>query len=181
MQNTAMKKLLLLPIILITSCATATNYGAADDIRKFVLALQSRDMRAIDQYTDRRALKAQAMVIAREVAIEQASSRMGNGFTAQVAAVAAADLISPIIETLAERAVAPDNMAQMARRAGLNAQTQIPSRTQAAFALQTIDSNRVCAPDPQTKRCLLIFAKYPNNWKLVGFDEAILKEKMRIR
>ena len=177
-----MKKLcLLLSFAIISSCATATNYGAADDIRKFALALQSRDLRAIDQYTDRRALKAQAMVIAREVAIEQASSRMGNGFTAQVAAVAAADLISPLIETLADRAVAPDNLAQLARRAGLNASSQIPSRTQATFALQTIDANRVCAPDPQTKRCLLIFAKYPNNWKLVGFDEAVLKERMRLR
>lgn len=177
-----MKKLSIIVIFgLISACATATNYGAANDIRNFAIALQSRNLSQIDRYTDKNALKSQAMQIAREIAIEQGSARMGNSFGAQVAAVAAADILRPVIETLAERALAPENLAIMARRAGLNSQTQLPSRAAATFAIQTIDGSRVCVPDTQTKRCLLYFSKYPDNWRLVGVDETALRERMRIR
>lgn len=169
---------LLFATIVVAGCATNVRHEASGDILALANALRDRNLSEIEAHIDKRALKYQAMQIAREVAIEEGARRMGNSMGAQVAAVAAADLLNPVIEALATRAVEPDALAYFARSAGLSQQTQMPSRTTATFAIKAIDNGRVCVPDNHA-HCVLYFNKFADRWRLAGVDDAVLRAKMR--
>lgn len=173
------KHLVLISVLLLSSCATATSFSAADDVRTLAIALRDGNYAAIESHIDKRALKAQAMQIARDVAIEEGAKQLGSGLGAQVASIAAVDALKPVIEALADRAIEPDALAFFARQAGVNENLQIPSRFRATLALKTINDGRVCVVDDKTKRCMLYFGKYENGWRLNGVDEATLR--MRIK
>ena len=181
MLNRNMRKYIS-PIVSITlmalalvSCATATNFDAADDIRNFAIALRDRNYPVIESHIDKRALKAQAMMIARDIAIQEGAKRLGTGLGAQVASIAAVDALKPVIEALADRALEPDALAYFVHQAGVDQSIQVPSRYRTTIALKYLEDGRVCVPDDKTKRCMLYFAKYDNVWKLNGVDEQSLK------
>lgn len=163
---------------LVSGCATINTYDAADDIRKLAIALQGRDENAIARYIDKRALRAETANIARDIVIDKSRNALGGGIGAQIAAVTAADTFKPVINVLADRAVQPDVLAYMASRAGLNQNTEIPSRFKASLALHDIGNNSVCVNDDVTKQCALYFGRYSDGWKLNGFNQQLLKERM---
>lgn len=175
-----MKKTILLFCIIFSACATTTNYGAADDILAFAKGLRDNNLNLIESHIDKNALKQQAMTIARDIAIKEASKKMGNGFGAQVAAITAVDILKPVIEAAANEALKPENLSFFARRAGLNNNLEMPSRFKASLALTKIEENKVCVKDPSTKNCILYFGNYGNVWKLNGFDEKALRERIKI-
>jgi hypothetical protein len=72
-------------------------------------------------------------------------------------------------------------LADLARRSGLTPETRLPGRTITAIALKRVPDGRVCAPDPQTKGCLLYFGKYPSGWKLNAIDEVALRARLALR
>ncbi|KAF0110370.1 MAG: hypothetical protein FD163_185 [Hyphomonadaceae bacterium] len=175
-----MKKIaLLLLTFTFASCATIARHEASADVLALVNALRDRNLYEIEARIDKNSLKYQALNIAREILIEEASQRIGHGLGGQIAAVAAVDLLNPVIESLAERVVEPDAIAFFARQAGLQQQTAMPSRMETTIAIRPIDNNRVCIPNPQNNRCVLYFNKFPDRWKLVAIDEAELRAKIR--
>jgi hypothetical protein len=173
------KTLILIFSLALSSCATISRHDASSDVLALVSALRDGNLYEIEAHIDKNSLKYQAMQIAREILIEEASQRIGHGIGGQIAAVAAVDMLNPVIESLAARAVEPDAIAFFARKAGLRQQTAMPSRIEATIAIRPIDNNRICVPNPQTNRCVLYFNKFPDRWKLVAIDEAELRQKLR--
>lgn len=166
-----MKKLFIAAILFLSSCATTTNYGAADDILQFAIGLRDNNIALIENHIDRRALKTQAMQLMRDMAIKETSNKFGNNLAANAAAIATIDLLKPVFEAIANEALKPANLAYFARRAGMQSNLDMPSRFSAALALNKIDDNKVCIKDAKTKNCLLYFSKNTNIWRLSGFDE----------
>jgi outer membrane lipoprotein SlyB len=165
-------------VSLAAGCATTQTYGASDDVRALAIALQTRDLAGIEARINRPMLEAQVGGIARAMAAEDLGRRFGGGAGAQVAGVFAADLAGPIIEALARRALQPDTLADFARKAGITPDTRLPGRTVTALALQKVTDERVCAPDPETRSCLLYFGRSATGWRLDGINEAALRAKL---
>jgi predicted small secreted protein len=177
-----MKKIIA-PFVLVAALAAgcATGPGpseASADVRAFAMALRDRDMAGIEARIDRPALQGQVNGLARAIAAEEIAKRTGGGGTGSLLGLFGADLAGPIIERIASRALQPDVLADLARRAGLTPETRLPGRTLTAFALRSIPDGRVCAPDPQTRGCLLYFGKYPSGWKLNAIDEVALRARL---
>ena len=164
---------------LLASCATGPGPSeATTDVRAFAMALRDRDLPAIEARIDRPALQGQVNGLARALASEEISKRTGGGGTGALLGLLGADLAAPIIERLAKRALEPDVLADIARRAGLTPETRLPGRTVTRLALRQVPDGRVCAPDPQTRGCLLYFGKYPSGWKLNAIDETALRARL---
>ncbi len=160
----------------VTGCATGPGPSeASGDIRAFAMALRDRDMAGIESRIDRPALQGQVNGLARAIAGEEIAKRTGGS---ALLGLLGADLAAPVIETLARRALEPDVLADLARRSGLTPETRLPGRTVTAFALKGLPDGRVCAPDPQTRGCLLYFGKYPSGWKLNAIDEVALRARL---
>lgn len=168
-----------LVLTLVSACATGPGPSeAATDVRAFAMALRDRDMAGIESRIDRPALQGQVNGLARQIASDEIAKRTGGGGTGAILGLFGADLAAPIIERLAARALQPDMLADMARRAGLTPETRLPGRTVTSLALRSVPDGRVCAPDPQTRGCLLYFGKYPTGWKLNAIDETALRARM---
>jgi hypothetical protein len=174
-----MKKIfagLSMAIVCVAGCATTPGPGdASTDVRAFATALRDRHLAGIEARIDRPALQAQANGLARAIAADEISKRTG---ASPLVSMFGADLASPIIEALVRRALEPDMLADMAQRAGLTADKPIPGRMVTAIALRRVPDGRVCAPDPQTRSCLLYFGKYPTGWKLNALDETALRARL---
>jgi hypothetical protein len=164
----------------LAGCATTGSAPseAANDVRAFAIALRDRDLGGIESRIDRPALQNQVNGLARAIASEEISRRVGGGGTGTVLGMFGADLASPVIERLARRALEPDMLADFARKAGLTPETRAPGRFVTSLALRNVGDGRVCAPDPQSRSCLLYFAKYPTGWKLNALDETTLRNKL---
>jgi hypothetical protein len=163
----------------LAGCATGPGVSeASSDVRAFAMALRDRDMAGIETRIDRPALQNQVNGLARAIAAEEIAKRTGGGGTGSLLGLFGADLAAPIIERLASRALQPDVLADIARRAGLTPETRLPGRTVTALALRSVPDGRVCAPDPQTRGCLLYFGKYPSGWKLNAIDETALRARL---
>jgi Protein of unknown function (DUF2939) len=177
-----MKKIiapLALAFAVLSGCATGPGPSeASTDVRAFAMALRDRDMAGIESRIDRPALQGQVNGLARAIAAEEVAKRTGGS---ALVGMFAADLAGPIIERLAQRALEPDMLADLARRSGLTPETRLPGRTITAIALKRVPDGRVCAPDPQTKGCLLYFGKYPSGWKLNAIDEVALRARLALR
>jgi Protein of unknown function (DUF2939) len=178
-RNFCMKKIiapLALAVAFVSGCATGPGaLDASTDVRAFAMALRDRDMAGIEARIDRPALQGQVNGLARALASEEIAKRTGGS---ALLGILGADLAAPIIETLARRALEPDVLADLARRAGLTPETRLPGRTVTAIALRSVPDGRVCAPDPQTRSCLLYFGKYPSGWKLNAIDEVALRARL---
>jgi hypothetical protein len=164
---------------LLTGCATGPGTSEASaDVRAFAMALRDRDMANIEARIDRPALQGQVNGLARALASEEIAKRTGGGGTGAILGLFGADLAGPVIERLARRALEPDVLADIARRAGLTPETRLPGRTVTSLVLRSVPDGRVCAPDPQTRGCLLYFGKYPSGWKLNAIDETALRARL---
>jgi predicted small secreted protein len=171
--------LFLVSFLTLTACATGPGASdAAPDVRAFAMALRDRDMAGIESRIDRPALQGQVNGLARALAAEEIAKRTGGGGAGSLLGLFGADLAAPIIERLAARALQPDVLADLSRRAGLTPETRLPGRTVTALALRSVPDGRVCAPDPQTRSCLLYFGKYPSGWKLNAIDETALRARL---
>jgi hypothetical protein len=165
--------------VLASSCATDPGPSEASaDVRAFAMALRDRDMAGIESRIDRQALQGQVNGLARAIASEEIAKRTGGGGTGALLGLFGADLAGPIIERLARRALEPDVLADIARKAGLTPETRLPGRTVTSLVLRSVPDGRVCAPDPQTRGCLLYFGKYPSGWKLNAIDETALRARL---
>jgi hypothetical protein len=177
-----MKKIIApiaLCLLALSGCATGPGASeASTDVRAFAMALRDRDLAGIESRIDRAALQGQVNGLARSIAAEEIAKRTGGGGTGALLGMFGADLAAPIIERLAARALQPDMLADYARRAGLTPETRLPGKTLTALALRSVPDGRVCAPDPQTRGCLLYFGKYPSGWKLNAIDEVALRARM---
>jgi hypothetical protein len=177
-----MKKILTtfaVSLAFVSGCATGPGPSeASTDVRAFAMALRDRDLAAIESRIDRPALQGQVNGLARAIAADEIAKRTGGGGTGALLGLFGADLAAPIIERLARRALEPDMLADIARRAGLTPETRLPGRTITALALRSVPDGRVCAPDPQTRGCLLYFGKYPSGWKLNAIDETALRARL---
>jgi Protein of unknown function (DUF2939) len=163
----------------VAGCATGPGPSeASTDVRAFAMALRDRDLAAIESRIDRPALQGQVNGLARAIAADEIAKRTGGGGTGAILGLFGADLAAPIIERLAKRALEPDVLADIARRAGLTPETRLPGRTITSLALRSVPDGRVCAPDPQTRGCLLYFGKYPSGWKLNAIDETALRARL---
>jgi hypothetical protein len=171
--------LALLTVALAGCASTGDRFGASSDIRALAVALQTRDLAGIEARINRPMLEAQVDGMARALAADEISRRMGGGTGAQIAGVFAADLVGPIVSVIARRALQPDTLADLARQAGLTPEARLPGRTLTAIALDSVGRDRVCAPDPQTRSCLLYFGRGPTGWRLDGIDETTLRAKLR--
>lgn len=170
---------LALGLALLSGCATGPGTSEASaDVRAFAMALRDRDLAGIESRIDRPALTGQVNGIARTIAADEIAKRTGGGGTGFVLGLFGADLAAPIIEQITRRALEPDVLADLARRAGLTPETRLPGRTVTAFALRSLPDGRVCAPDPGTRGCLLYFGKYPAGWKLNAIDETALRARL---
>jgi Protein of unknown function (DUF2939) len=167
---------IIVAVVSLTGCATTPGPSdASEDVRAFARALRDRNISGIETRIDRPALQGQVTGLARAIAAEEISKRTG---ASPLLGMLGADLASPIIETLARRALEPDMLADIAFRGGLTAETPIPGRMVTAIVLRRVPDGRVCAPDPQTKSCLLYFGKYPTGWKLNAIDETALRARL---
>jgi hypothetical protein len=174
-------RLLILAVVAALAAGCATGPGpseASADVRAFAMALRDRDLAGIEARIDRPALQGQVNGLARAIASEEIAKRTGGGGTGALLGLFGADLAGPIIERLAKRALEPDVLADIARRAGLTPETRLPGRTITSLALRSVPDGRVCAPDPQTRGCLLYFGKYPSGWKLNAIDETALRARL---
>ena len=168
--------LVTLTIALVAGCATTLGPNdASDDVRSFAMALRDRNIDGIESRIDRPALQGQVNGLARAIAGEEIAKRTGGS---AFIGMLGADLAAPVIETLVRRALEPDMLADIAQRAGLSAERPIPGRMATAIALRRVPDGRVCAPDPQTRNCLLYFGKYPDGWKLNAIDETALRARL---
>ncbi len=175
-----MHKLVWISLCLIlSSCATApAPLDASSDVRALVMALRDRDLPGIEARMDRPALQAQVTGIARAIAANEIAKRTGGGEGGQILGVLGADLANPLLERLSRQALEPAILADLARRAGLTPETVLPSRTATSMGLKRLADGRVCAPDPQTKACILYFGRYPSGWRLNALDEAALRGRL---
>lgn len=177
-----MKKIIApftLALAVLAGCATGRGPSeASNDVRAFAMALRDRNISGIESRIDRPALQGQVNGLARAIAAEEISKRTGGS---ALLGMLGADLASPIIETLARRALEPDMLADIAQRAGLTADRPVPGRMVTAIALRRVPDGRVCAPDPQTRGCLLYFGQYPSGWKLNAIDEVALRARLSPR
>jgi hypothetical protein len=170
--------LLVVSMVTLSGCATGLNSAdASRDVRAFALALRDRDLPGIEARIDRPALQSQVIGLARVLAGDEIAKRTGGNVAL---GMLGADLASPIIEALAKRALAPDMLADLARRSGLTPEVNVPGRAATALALQSVSDGRVCAPDPKTRRCLLYFGKYQTGWKLSAIDEGALRARLKV-
>jgi hypothetical protein len=177
-----MKKMvapLALALALMSGCATGPRPSdAANDVLAFATALRDRDIAGIEARVDRAALLGQISGLARAIAADEVAKRAGGGGTAALLGLFAADMAAPMIDSLSQWALEPDILADLARQAGLTPETRLPGRTVTALALRGLPDGRVCAPDPQTRGCLLYFGKYPSGWKLNAIDEVALRARL---
>ena len=155
----------------LTSCATVTNYDAAEDIRQFAIGLRDNNYSLIESHIDRPALKRQAMLLTRNIVMDEATKQFGNTQSVKSLSLTLTETLNPIIDNASDIALRPDVLAYFAKQAGVDKNTQIPSRFKASLALKSINSNRVCVPDEDTHECLLYFGKYNDGWKLNGIGE----------
>ena len=163
----------------LSGCATAPSpLDASSDVRAFVMALRDRDLPGIEARMDRPALQAQVTGIARAMAANEIARHAGGGEGGQILGVLGADFANPLLERLSKQALEPAILADLARRAGLTPETVLPSRTATGVGLKRLADGRVCAPDPQTKACILYFGRYPSGWKLNAMDEAALRGRL---
>jgi Protein of unknown function (DUF2939) len=171
--------IIVVALTALSGCATGPGPSdASNDVRAFAMALRDRDTAGIESRIDRPALQGQVNGLARAIAAEEVSKRTGGS---AMVGMFAADLAGPIIERLAQKALEPDMLADLARRSGLTPETRLPGRTVTAIALKSVPDGRVCAPDPQTRGCLLYFGKYPSGWKLNAIDEVALRARLAPR
>lgn len=175
-----MHKLVWISLCLVlSSCATTpAPLDASSDVRALVMALRDRDLPGIEARMDRPALQAQVTGIARAIAANEIAKRTGGGEGGQILGVLGADLANPLLERLSRQALEPAILADLARRAGLTPETVLPSRTATSIGLKRLADGRVCAPDPQTKACILYFGRYPSGWKLNALDEGALRGRL---
>jgi hypothetical protein len=165
--------------LVLNGCATApAPLDASSDVRAFVMALRDRDLPGIEARIDRPAVQGQVTGIARAIAASEIAKRTGGGEGGQILGVLGADLANPLLERLSRQALEPAILADLARRAGLTPETVLPSRTATGMGLKRLPDGRVCAPDPQTKACILYFGRYPSGWKLNAMDEAALRGRL---
>ncbi len=192
MLNRRMKKIFLISAALsglfLSSCSSiSAKHSATADIIAFAEALQNRNLSAINYYTNKANLKKQVMQIAREVVIEKGKEainqnlNLNNNLGASVAAIYGADLLKPVIEALADKALEPENLASFARSAGLNSQVKMPNKLAASFAIKQLKDNIVCVPKPNSEQCLLYFVQTldKSHWQLASIDENALKDKLK--
>jgi hypothetical protein len=175
-----MRKIVWISLCLVlSSCTTApAPLDASSDVRAFVMALRDRNLPGIEARIDRPALQAQVTGIARAIAANEIAKRTGGGEGGQILGVLGADLANPLLERLSKQALGPAILADLARRAGLTPETVLPSRPATSMGLKRLTDGRVCAPDPQTKACILYFGRYPSGWKLNALDEAALRGRL---
>lgn len=175
-----MRKFVWIGLLLtVSGCATAPGpMDASADVRALVMALRDRDLPGIEARIDRPALQAQVTGIARAIAANEIAKRAGGGEGGQILGVLGADLANPLLERVSKQALEPAILADLARRAGLTPQTVVPSRSSTMMGLKRLADGRVCAPDPQTKACILYFGRYPSGWKLNALDEAALRGRL---
>ncbi len=173
-----MKKILILfSAFLFSSCASVQNYSAANDILALINALKANNYPEAQKYIDKNALKTQAYGIIRNAMIEKGSQKLGDSFIAKSAAIAGVDLLKPVIEALSDEAFEAKNLSYFAQKAGLNQNFTTPSKFKTSLVLNSLEDGRVCIPDPTTKKCLLYFGRYENQWKLNGFNEMAIYDR----
>ncbi|GIU66648.1 DUF2939 domain-containing protein [Candidatus Phycosocius spiralis] len=165
--------------LLLGSCASISDpTGAGADVLALTTALRDRDLPAIEARIDRPALKAQITGIVRAMAAKEISERTGGGAAGNVLGLMGADLANPLLENIANQALEPAVLADLARRTGLTPETVLPSRTATALGIKKLADGRVCAPDRKTNVCILFFGRYPTGWKLNAINESAMRARL---
>ena len=136
----------------LAGCSGAqTKYGAAEDVRAFIVAVRANDAAAFERHVDRQALRTQVLTQLREEA-----GPFGAALTGSFADQAADQLIRP------------ESFRMALERSGAPART--PTAAEIATQLRVVEEGRVCLPRSPEGPCAITFAERGPDWKLVAID-----------
>lgn len=148
-------RLIVLLICLLTlgGCATASRYDAAGDVHALLIAIRDNDRQTFERHVDRQALKQQ---------IEHRLRTEAGPLGALIA--------GPAAQLAGEALVQPGVFRRAAEHWGYRPGQPIPNRIVIAQALKPQSGDRVCATRESGGPCLLTFTRRGDVWRLSGFE-----------
>lgn len=136
----------------LTACSGAqTKYGAAEDIRVFIVAVRENDRATFERHVDREALRTQVLGQLREEAGPLAGALSGS-----------------FAEQAADQLIRPESFQMALQQAGAPART--PTAAEIATQVRVVEDERVCLPRSPNGPCAITFADQGGVWKLVAID-----------
>ncbi len=157
--------------LVLSACATAERYDAANDIHKLLISIRDNDRATFEAHVDRGALERQ--IEARISAEAKARSKTDNW-------AAAAALLAPTLAGLAGDAlIQPQVFRLAAEQYGYKPSTPIPPPAAISGALRTLDNGQVCATRSKDGPCLLVFTRLNGVWRLSGFEGDLSMLRLR--
>lgn len=144
----------------LSACATAQRYDAAQDIRAFLVAVRDGDRPSFDAHVDKPALKAnlKARLLASQAAGHGVESREAIG----------ALLAGPLVDVAVDALARPEVFRAAAELAGYGPQTRIPPPLILGQDLKPIGDQRVCALI--RRQCAFVFKREDGVWRLIDFE-----------
>ena len=145
---------------ILSACATAQRYDAAQDIRAFLVAVRDGDRPSFDAHVDKPALKAnlKARLLASQAAGHGVESREAIG----------ALLAGPLVDVAVDALARPEVFRAAAELAGYGPQTRIPPPLVLGQDLKPIGDQRVCALI--RRQCAFVFKREDGVWRLIDFE-----------
>ncbi|HEX2561371.1 DUF2939 domain-containing protein [Phenylobacterium sp.] len=157
--------LISLVALLLSACATAQRYDAAQDVHNLLVAIRDNDRAAFDRHVDRQALKRQLEGRLIDETQESGAPRLlqGLGIT----------LAEPVAALAGELLIQPRVFRWVAEHYGYRRTDPLPSALAISPALRPIGGGRVCAIADSGGPCVLVFTRIDGLWKLTGFEGEI--------
>lgn len=170
-----MKRLipLMATALVLTGCATAQRYEAANDVHALLVSIRDNDKAAFDARVDREALKRQI-----EARMMQETRKAGGG---DGLAALGAILAPALADVAGEALIQPRVFRSVAAYYGYDAAAPMPGPMVIGGQLRHVADGQVCAPRKKDGPCLLTFTQEGGTWRLSGFDGdlSMLRTKAR--
>ena len=159
--------------LLLTGCATARRYDAANDVHALLVSIRDDDPAAFEAHIDRPALKRQ---IEARMMGEARKAGAGDGLAALGA------ILAPTLADIAGDALLrPRVFRSVAAYYGYDAAKPLPNALVIGSQLKPVGEGQVCATGKKDGPCLLTFTEDAGTWRLSGFDGdlSMLRTKSR--
>ena len=148
--------------LLLSGCATAQRFDAANDVHALLVSIRDNDAAAFEAHIDRPALKRQ---IEARMLNEARKSGGGDGLAALGAILAPA-----LADVAGDALLRPDVFRSVAAYYGYDAATPLPGPLVIGNQLKAVGDGQVCATRKKDGPCLLVFTETAGTWRLSGFD-----------
>lgn len=154
--------ILALAALVLSACATAQRYDAANDVHALLVSIRDNDKAAFETHVDRPALK-------RQIGARMMTEARKSGADDGLAALGA--LLAPTLANLAGDAlIQPSVFRSVAAYYGYDASRPLPGPMVIGGQLKSLGAGQVCVPRKKDGPCLLTFTQEQGVWRLSGFD-----------